>query len=101
MEKTTEKINIDKNKLKGFFCQLFKFDKTFFKDFIFYIHIVVQILVFASNLYTASQFWILYFVFAILFSPIVFLFIRFVFEFITILFSINDNLFEIKNNLKK
>lgn len=106
MENTSEnKINIEKNmdekQIKNLFCQLFKFDKSFFMSFIFYIHIAVQILVFIWNLYIASKWGFLAFIFALIFSPVVFFMIRFWFEFLVILFSINDNLFEIKNNLKK
>lgn len=105
METRENKINIDKNmdekQIKNLFCQLFKFDKSFFMSFIFYIHIVIQVFVFVSNLYIASKFGFLAFLWALILAPFVFFMVRFWFEFLVILFSINDNLFEIKNNLKK
>lgn len=100
-----KKLGIEKDiKEKNFtkiFFQLFKFDKSFFMSFIFYIHIIVQILVLIAVLYSTASEWILLFLWAIIAYPLVFFYIRFIFEFITILFSINNNLLEIKENLKK
>lgn len=106
MENTSEnKINIDKNidkkQIKNIICQLFKFDKSFFISFVFYIHIFVQILVFIWNLYISSQYWFFHFLLSLLFSPFIFFIVRLVFEILVVLFNINDNLLEVKNNLKK
>lgn len=55
----TETIDIKKDftkkNAKNLFFQLFKFDKSFFLSFIFYIHIIAQIFVAASYLYFASK----------------------------------------------
>lgn len=105
MENTENKVNLEKNvdlkKVKNIFCELFKFDKLFFKNFIFYIHIVAQVLILFTYLFWASQNWVLSFILAVVFYPIVFFMVRFSFEFLAVLFSINDNLFEIRTNTKK
>lgn len=47
--------NMSEKDFKRLFCQLFKFDKSFFKSFIFFIHIVVQVFSLVSVLFITAK----------------------------------------------
>jgi|GEM_PF-2129849 hypothetical protein len=63
MEKTKEnsstndeiKFPKDKKEATNLFIQLFKFDKSFFLSFLFYIHIIIQIVVLIFYIYGLSR----------------------------------------------
>ena len=101
-KKIDTKGTLWKNEVKEIFFQLFKFDKSFFKTYIFYVHIAAQIffLVFyiflISNSRNFSSGLLL-----VIFYPFVALAVRFAFEILSEIFSISDNLREIKEQLKK
>ncbi len=108
MEKTKEnsstndeiKFPKDKKEATNLFIQLFKFDKSFFLSFLFYIHIIIQIVVLIFYIYGLSRGGFATFLLWILLYPLVFFIVRFIFEWISIVFSINNNLKEIKDELK-
>ena len=94
------KIPKDKKEVTNLFIQLFKFDKSFFLSFLFYIHIIIQIVVLIFYIYGLSRGGFATFLLWILLYPLVFFIVRFIFEWISIVFSINNNLKEIKDELK-
>lgn len=94
------KIPKDKKEATNLFIQLFKFDKSFFLSFLFYIHIIIQIVVLIFYIYGLSRGGFATFLLWILLYPLVFFIVRFIFEWISIVFSINNNLKEIKDELK-
>lgn len=97
-----EKVEKTKKEALSFFTDLFKFEKSFLLKFIFFIHIVIQILVLVWYLVTIfSTGDILKILGWIVLYPLVFFAIRFMFELISIQFSINENLVSIKKLLKK
>ncbi len=94
------KIPKDKKEATNLLIQLFKFDKSFFLSFLFYIHIIIQIVVLIFYIYGLSRGGFATFLLWILLYPLVFFIVRFIFEWISIVFSINNNLKEIKDELK-
>lgn len=77
---------------------LFRFERYFFLEFLFYIHIVVQVVALIAYLMAAfSTGNILHALGMIVLYPLVFFYIRFIFEFMSVLFSVNKNLVDIKN----
>jgi hypothetical protein len=49
------KIPKDKKEATNLLIQLFKFDKSFFLSFLFYIHIIIQIVVLIFYIYGLSR----------------------------------------------
>ncbi len=102
MENTDKKIEASKNDALNFFKSLFDMKKLFFIDFIFFIHILVQILVllgYFGGLFATGE--VLKILGGALLYPFAFFGVRLMFEFSVVIFSINQNLIEVKKHLKK
>lgn len=104
-----EKMVNNKKEVFTFFKSLFEFSESFLLKFIYFIHIIIQVIVFVFYFIiiftTIGWLWLLGWIVLVLgwivLYPLAFFVVRFIFELISIQFSINDNLVAIKKNLKK